>query len=335
MSTLELTPEISTALNIKCVNTTTDSDGSIYGKFVIEPLARGYGATLGNALRRVLLSSIPGAAITSVRIEGITHEFTTIPGVMEDVLDIMLNLKGVVLKATSTDVQYLRIDADKPGVITAGDLQLPSDVKVINPGWPICTLGEGASLHAELTSETGTGYVPAKFLQGPNSRSVDMLPIDGTFMPIRRVSYSVEDTRVGQKTDFDKLTLELWSDGSIDVSVALSQSANLLIEHFLPVASLAGTPPVLVNARLDAIDSDVPETSITIEDLDLSVRAFNCLKRANIQSIQELLLKSEADLVNIKNFGKKSAEEVVERLQAFGLDLKPSPADYDPSKFDK
>ncbi|MEB3244971.1 MAG: DNA-directed RNA polymerase subunit alpha [Vampirovibrionales bacterium] len=331
--TTELLTDLAASLNVKCVNTTTDSDGSIYGKFVLEPLARGYGATLGNALRRILLSSLPGSAITSLRIEGITHEFTVIPGVVEDVLDIILNLKGVVLKSTAEDVQYLRVDADKPGVVTAGDLQLPADVRVINPGWPICTLGEGASFHAELTCETGTGYVRANQLVGPASRSVDVLPIDATYMPIRRVAYNVEDTRVGQKTDYDKLTLEIWSDGSIDVSVALSQAANMLIEHLVPIASLAGTPSIMTTMKTEAEVSDVPETSITIEDLDLSVRAFNCLKRANIHNIQELLLKSEADLVNIKNFGKKSAEEVVERLTAFGLLLKPNPADYDPSKY--
>ena len=329
-------------LNIKCVNTTTDSDGSIYGKFVIEPLEKGYGTTLGNSLRRVLLSSLRGMAITSARIEGITHEFTTIPGVMEDVLDILLNLKGVVLKSNSEEAQYLRLDVDKAGPVLAGDIEVPADVKIVNPDWHICTITDGGSVHADLTAEGGKGYVPGEQISGNKNRAVDTLTLDATFMPIRRVAYTVEDTRVGQRTDYDKLILEIWSNGSIDVSSALSQSANLLIEHLVPIASLSGIPSLLSQAAVDegnnriggastASASAEPEvqTSITIEDLELSVRAFNCLKRANINSIQELLQKSEADLLSIKNFGKKSSDEVIERLRAFGLDLKPSPEGVD------
>ncbi len=312
-------------LNIKCVNTTTDSDGSIYGKFVIEPLERGYGTTLGNSLRRVLLSSLKGCAITSVRIDGITHEFTTIPGVTEDVLDVMLNLKGVVLKCNSDDPQYLRLDVDRPGPVLAGDIEVPADVKVVNPDWHICTLGEGASLHMVMTAEVGKGYVPADI--STSNKAVDTLTLDAVYMPIRRVSYSVEDTRVGQRTDYDKLTLEIWSNGSVDVSTALSQAANLLIEHFLPVASLSGLPTLVTQAQSSEAEpkDEVAAPNITIEDLELSVRAFNCLKRANINSISELLQKSEHDLLNIKNFGKKSSDEVIERLKAFGLNLKPNP----------
>ncbi len=310
-------------LNIKCVNTTTDSDGSIYGKFVIEPLERGYGTTLGNSLRRVLLSSLPGCAITSVRIEGITHEFTTIPGVVEDVLDVMLNLKGVVLKSNSDEPQYLRLDVDKPGPVVAGDIEVPADVKIINPDWHICTLAEGGSIHAVLTSETGKGYVPAD--QNLASKAVDTLTMDAVYMPVRRVAYNVEDTRVGQRTDYDKLTLEIWSNGSIDVSSALSQAANHLIEHLLPVASLSGIPTLVTQTQVEEPEEQTEAPNITIEDLELSVRAFNCLKRANIHNIADLLNKSENDLLNIKNFGKKSADEVIERLRAFGLDLKPNP----------
>ncbi len=309
-------------LNIKCVNTTTDSDGSIYGKFVIEPLERGYGTTLGNSLRRVLLSSLPGAAITSVRIEGISHEFTTIPGVKEDVMDVILNLKGIVLKNLSEETQYLRIDADRPGPVYAGDINLPSDVRIINPDRLICTLSEGGSFHADLTVETGKGYVPAT--STPNM-PVDMLPMDAVFMPIRRVAYTVEDTRVGQRTDYDKLILEVWSNGSIEVAEALSRAANLLIEHFVPLASLSGIPKLVAQPQVEEAQEETKAPNITIEDLELSVRAFNCLKRANIGSISELLNKSENDLLNIKNFGKKSADEVIERLRAFGLDLKPNP----------
>lgn len=309
-------------LNIKCVNTTTDSDGSIYGKFVIEPLERGYGATLGNSLRRVLLSSLPGAAITAVRIEGITHEFTTIPGVKEDVLDVMLNLKSVVLKNLAEETQYLRIDMDKPGPVFAGDINLPADVKIINPDRLICTVSEGGGFHADLTVESGKGYVPAA--TGPNT-PVDMLPIDAVYMPIRRVAYTVEDTRVGQRTDYDKLIIEIWSNGGIEVTEALSRASNLLIEHFLPLASLSGIPKLVAQPHQEENQEEIKAPNITIEDLELSVRAFNCLKRANINSISELLNKSENDLLNIKNFGKKSADEVIERLKAFGLDLKPNP----------
>lgn len=312
-------------LNIKCVNTTTDYDGSIYGKFVIEPLARGFGTTLGNSLRRVLLSSLPGAAFTSVQIQGVTHEFTTIPGVKEDVLDIMLNLKGIILKMapSAEGQQHLRLVADKAGPVTAADIEPNPLVKIINPGWHICTLSEGSSIQAELIAEQGMGYVPAEAHIA--DRSVDTLALDASFMPIRRVAYTVENTRVGQRTDYDKLVLEIWSNGSMDVTTALSQAANLLIEHFMPIAALSGIPTVVSHVVADDTPSDSDMPNITIEDLELSVRAFNCLKRANIHSIQELLQKSEADLLNIKNFGKKSSDEVIERLQAFGLNLKPNP----------
>lgn len=315
-------------LNIKCVNTTTDSDGSIYGKFVIEPLEKGYGTTLGNSLRRVLLSSLKGAAITSARFEGISHEFTSIPGVVEDVLDIMLNLKGVVLKSTSDEPQHVRLDADKPGPFFAGDLEVPADVKVINPDWLICTISEGGSLHGDLIVDSGKGYVPADLTTA--SKSVDTLTLDAAFMPIRRVSYTVEDTRVGQRTDYDKLILEIWSNGSIDVSNALSQAANMLIDHLVPIASLSGIPTIVAQPQVEEPSrSEAPLPNITIEDLELSVRAFNCLKRANIHNIADLLLKSEADLLNIKNFGKKSSDEVIERLVAFGLKLKPNPENFE------
>lgn len=311
-------------LNIKCINTTTDSDGSIYGKFVIEPLERGYGTTLGNSLRRILLSSLTGCAITSVRIEGVTHEFTTIPGVVEDVLDVMLNLKGVVLKSNSDEPLYIRLDVDKTGPVLAGDLEVPADVKIVNPDWHICTLSEGASLHAVMTAEVGKGYVPAD--NNTANKAVDTLTLDAVFMPIRRVAYNVEDTRVGQRTDYDKLLLEMWSNGSIDVSTALSQAANMLIEHLVPIASLSGIPTLVTQTQQEAEQKEEVQTpNISIEDLELSVRAFNCLKRANINSIAELLTKSESDLLNIKNFGKKSSDEVIERLQAFGLNLRPDP----------
>ena len=302
-------------LKIKCINTTTSSDGSQYGKFVVEPLEKGFGTTIGNALRRVLLSSLEGAAVTSIRIEGITHEYTSIPGIVEDAIDIMLNLKGLTIKTEDKDPQHLRLDVDRPGPVLASDLQLPAGVKVVNPDWLICTISEGGNISADITVETGKGY-----------RTIDLLPIDASFMPIKRVSYNVENTRVGDVIDYDKLTLEIWSNGSIDVSSALSQAANLLIEHFMQIASITGQPAVLPNQHVvEEVEEEAQTPSISIEDLELSVRAYNCLKRASINSLAELLKKSEHDLLNIKNFGKKSSDEVIEKLHQVGLELQPNP----------
>lgn len=322
-------------LKIKNVTTTTGSDGSQYGKFVIEPLERGFGNTIGNALRRVLLSSLEGAAVTAVRIEGITHEYTAIPGIVEDVIDIMLNLKGMVVKTDSAEPVQLRLDIDKPGPVLASDIELPAGVKIVNPDWLICTVAEGGSIHADIVVETGKGYIAHDVLKNSDgSMPIDMLPIDATFMPIKRVSYNVENTRVGDVTDFDKLNLEIWSNGSIDVNVALSQAANILIEHFMQIASISGGAPVLsvapaavVVEEEEVVDTSAP--SISIEDLELSVRAYNCLKRASINNMAELLKKSEHDLLNIKNFGKKSSDEVIEKLHQFGLDLMPNPEGVD------
>ncbi len=313
-------------LKIKCVNTTTSSDGSQYGKFVIEPLERGFGTTIGNSLRRVLLSSLEGTAVTSARIEGITHEYTAIPGVLEDVIDVMLNLKGLVVKTDSKEAQHLRIDVDKPGVVLASDIQLPAGVKVVNPDWLICTVADGGSFHADIIVESGKGYQANDVPRDSKGLSIDVLPIDATYMPIKRVSYTVENTRVGDSIDFDKLTLEIWSNGSVDVSAALSQAANLLIEHFMQISAITGQPvlpAVTTVEKVEEEDTNVP--TMTIEELELSVRAYNCLKRASINSMAELLKKSEHDLLNIKNFGKKSSDEVIERLHHFGLELAPSP----------
>ena len=314
-------------LKIKNINTTTSSDGSQYGKFVVEPLERGYGATIGNALRRVLLSSLEGAAVTSVRIEGITHEYTSIPGIVEDAIDIMLNLKGLTVKTEDKDPQHLRLDIDRPGPVLASDLQLPAGVKVVNPDWLICTISEGGSISADITVETGKGYRTVDVLkENKGSIPIDLLPIDATFMPIKRVSYNVENTRVGDVIDYDKLTLEIWSNGSIDVSSALSQAANLLIEHFMQIASITGQPAVLPSQHIiEDVEEEAQAPSISIEDLELSVRAYNCLKRASINSLAELLKKSEHDLLNIKNFGKKSSDEVIEKLHQVGLELQPNP----------
>lgn len=314
-------------LKIKCVNTTTSSDGSQYGKFVVEPLERGFGTTIGNSLRRVLLSSLEGAAVTSVRIEGITHEYTSIPGIVEDVVDIMLNLKGLVVKTDSKEAQHLRLDIDKPGPVLASDIQIPAGVKIVNPDWLLCTIAEDGGIHADIIVETGKGYITIDVLkENKGGLPVDMLPIDATFMPIKRVSYNVENTRVGDVIDYDKLTLEIWSNGSIDVNNALSQAANLLIEHFMQIASITGQPTVLASQQvIEEVEEEETTPSISIEDLELSVRAYNCLKRASINSLPELLKKSEHDLLNIKNFGKKSSDEVIEKLHQFGLDLMPNP----------
>ncbi len=318
-------------LKIKNTSTTAGSDGAQYGKFVIEPLDRGFGATIGNSLRRVLLSSLEGAAVTSVRIEGITHEFVSIPGVVEDVVDIMLNLKGLVFKVESNDVHHLRLDAVKAGPVLGSDLVLPAGVKIVNPDHVICNLAEGGSIHADLVVETGKGYITQDITKEQrNGVPIDMLPIDAAFMPIKRVSYLVEPARVGDVLDYDKLTIEIWSNGSVDVNVALSKAATLLIEHFMQIASITGKPQIA--APVIEVVEEAPaeaEPSFTIEDLELSVRAYNCLKRASINSMAELLKKSEHDLLNIKNFGKKSSDEVIEKLHEFGLDLQPNPEGID------
>ena len=320
-------------LKIKNVTTTTGSDGSQYGKFVIEPLERGFGATIGNSLRRVLLSSLEGAAVTSVRIEGISHEYTSIPGVVEDVIDIMLNLKGLVVKSENTDVQHLRIDATTEGPVLGSDIKLPAGVKVINPDCLICTLAEGGSLHADIVVETGKGYISQDVLKNPKSGyPIDMLPIDALFLPIKRVSYVVEPARVGEDLNYDKLTIEIWSNGSVDVSQALNKASNLLIDHFKQIASIVGkganqTSEEEIIESAEVVEEVAP--SFSIEDLELSVRAYNCLKRASINSMAELLKKSEHDLLSIKNFGKKSSDEVIEKLHEFGLELQPNPEGID------
>ena len=324
-------------LKIKTVSTMTGSDGSQYGKFTIEPLERGFGTTIGNALRRVLLSSLEGTAVTSCRIEGITHEYTAIPGVLEDVIDVMLNLKGLAIKTDSKEPQTLRIDVDKPGAVLASDIQLPAGVKVVNPDWLICTIADGGSFHADIVVESGKGYQANDIPRNAKAGTpIDMLPIDATFMPVKRVRYDVESARVGDNIDFDKLTLEIWSNGTVDVTTALTQAADLLIEHFVQISSITGnsthkeiedkvSSSAIISDESELETASADEPSISIDELELSVRAYNCLKRASINSMAELLKKSEHDLLNIKNFGKKSSDEVIERLHHFGLNLAPNP----------
>ena len=268
-------------LEIKTVNTATSSDGSQYGKFVISPLERGFGITVGNSLRRVLLSSLEGTAVTSARIEGITHEYTAIPGVLEDVVDVLLNFKGLAIKTDSKEPQTLRIDIDKPGPVLASDIQLPAGVKIVNPDWLICTIADGGSFHAEITVETGKGYVPNDVPRNKEGVAIDMLPIDATFMPIKRVKYDVENTRVGDSIDYDKLTLEIWSNGTVDVTSALSQAANLLIEHFVQIAAIAGN-----NSHKDY--EDAISSSSSGLPWFLEQRAWSVLHRASFSLRQRL-----------------------------------------------
>jgi DNA-directed RNA polymerase subunit alpha len=308
--------------NIQCVETRTTDEGLLYSKFVADPLERGYGTTLGNALRRVLLADLDGAAITAIRIDGVPHEFSTIPGVAEDVVDVILNLKGVVLKMHNEETKTAHISVHREGVVTAGDIVVDPDVEVVNPDWVIATLDAGANLEMELQVERGKGFVPAERNRKPH-QAVGVVPIDAIFMPVRKVNYTVEDTRVGQSVDFDRLILEVWTNGSIDPEEAISRAADLLIDQFRPFALLAKSEAELAGADVSVgTSSGAPSpTDLSIEELDLSVRAYNCLKRANIYTVGDLLKKSERELMDIKNFGKKSADEVIERLKAFGFSM--------------
>ena len=306
---------------IELVESHRTPEGLTYSKFVAEPLERGYGTTLGNALRRVLLSDIEGAAITAIRIEGVPHEFTTIPGVVEDVVDIILNLKGVVLKLHAGDTKTAHISVHREGPVTAADIVTDADVEVVNLEWPIATLDKGASLEIELQIEKGKGFVPSERNRKPH-QAVGVIPVDAIFMPIRKVNYLVEDTRVGQMTDFDRLNMELWTNGSIDATEAISRAADILIRQFDAFADLARESLPGGGKKMEVGEAGRPQpTDMSIEELELSVRAYNCLKRANIYTVGDLLKKTERELMDIKNFGRKSAEEVIERLKAFGFHM--------------
>jgi len=311
-------------VTVKCLENKTNNDGSLYGKFLLEPFEREFGTTVGNSLRRILLSSIPGSAVTAVRIEGITHEFSSVPGVVEDVIDVMLNLKGLVVKCLSDQPQTLRISAKGPCVIHAKDIQLPSDVQIINQDWKIATISEGGSLEMEIIVENGIGYVPAES-QNVQNRPIDMIPIDSVFMPIRKVACSINTTRSPEGTDHDSLFVEIWSSGSIEPTSALGQAAAKLIERLAPIAQYSGEALSISHVQEPVKETKEEVTdqrvSLSIEELELSVRAYNCLKRANINSLGKLLSLSYNELMNIKNFGKKSADEVLERLHAMGMHL--------------
>lgn len=292
-----------------------------YGKFVVEPLERGYGTTLGNSLRRILLSSLPGAAITTIQIDGVLHEFSTMPGVVEDTTEIILNLKQLALKIHSDEEKTLEIDVEGAGLVRGSDVRGDSDVEILNPNLHIATLAEGASLRIRMTANRGRGYVSAD----KNKREdlpIGVIPIDSIYTPVERVNYQVENTRVGQVTNYDKLTLEVWSDGSLMPDEAVSLGAKILNEHlmlFVGLTDEAKDAEIMIEKEEDKKEKVM---EMTIEELDLSVRSYNCLKRAGINSVQELTQRSEEDMMKVRNLGRKSLEEVQEKLAELGLSLR-------------
>ena len=291
-----------------------------YGKYVVEPLERGYGMTLGNSLRRILLSSLPGYAATSVKIAGVQHEFSTVPGVTEDVTEIVLNVKRMIVKLHSQEVKTVYIDAVGPCEVTAADIKADAEVEILNPELHICTLGEDATFNMEITLSGGRGYVPAD-RNKTQQMAIGVIPIDSIYSPVNTVNYSVEPTRVGDKTDFDKLTLEVWTNGTIAAKDAVSLGAKILSDHltvFTNLSDVAGTGSTVVEK-----DTNRPDTklSMTIDELDLSVRSFNCLKRANINTVADLISKTGEDMMKVRNMGKKSLDEVQKKLEMMGLSL--------------
>ena len=293
-----------------------------YGRFIVEPLERGFGNTLGNSLRRVLLSSLEGCAVTSVKIDGVLHEFSTIPGVKEDVTEIVLNLKSLVPKLHEVCPKVVEIDAEGAGEVTAANIKCDDEVEILNPELHIATLGEGAKLNMEITLDRGRGYVPGernKQLAGNNV--IGVLPIDSIYTPVLKVNYTDDNTRVGQITDYDKLTLDVWTNGVISAEEAVSLAAKVLTEHlnlFVNLSDKASSAEVMVE-KDDKGKEKILE--MTIEDLDLSVRSFNCLKRAGINTVEDLINKSEEDMMKVRNLGRKSLEEVVQKLNSLGFGL--------------
>lgn len=304
---------------IECVETSEDNT---YARFTIEPLERGYGNTLGNSLRRVLLSSLPGAAVTSVKIEGVLHEFSTIPGVVEDTTEIILNLKKLRFKMHQNEEATLRLEASAEGIVTGADIiAADTDIEVLNPDQVIATLDQNGKLMAELTVASGRGYAPAE-QNKTEEQPIGVIPVDSIFSPVQRVNFRVENTRVGQVTDYDKLTLEVWTDGSTTPEEAISLSAKVLIEHldlFYNLSKKAEDIEVMVEKEEDDKDKTL---EMPIEDLPLSVRSYNCLKRAGINYVHELTQKTENEMVKVRNLGKKSLEEVQQTLAQLGLSLR-------------
>ena len=304
------------------IETIEVSEDAKFGKFVVEPLERGYGTTLGNSLRRILLSSLPGTAVTDIQMDGILHEFSTIDGVVEDVAAIILNIKKIALKSFSEDEnKVLEIDVKGPAVVTAGDIKHDSDIQVLNPDLYICTVAEGHHFHVRMNAKNGRGYVRSDYNKSENM-PIGVIPIDSIYTPISKVNYQVENTRIGQKNVYDKLTLDVWTDGSIAPQDAISLAARILTEHL----------NIFVNLTNEALPMEImvekEETQkerlleMTIEELDLSVRSYNCLKRAGINTVHELTSKSEAEMIKVRNLGRKSLEEVKQKLIDLNLDLR-------------
>ncbi|MEC1375429.1 DNA-directed RNA polymerase subunit alpha [Heyndrickxia oleronia] len=303
------------------IETVEVNDDASFGKFVVEPLERGYGTTLGNSLRRILLSSLPGAAVTSIQIDGVMHEFSTIEGVVEDVTSIILNIKKLALKIYSDEEKTLEINVQGEGVVTAADITHDSDVEILNPDLYIATLGKNAHFRMRMSAVTGRGYTPAE----QNKREdlpIGVIPIDSIYTPVQRVNYQVENTRVGQVSNFDKLSLDVWTDGSIGPKEAISLGAKILTEHlniFVGLTDEAQNAEIMVEKEEDQKEKVL---EMTIEELDLSVRSYNCLKRAGINTVQELANKTEEDMMKVRNLGRKSLEEVKAKLDELGLGLR-------------
>ena len=287
---------------------------------MVEPLERGYGTTLGNALRRILLSSLPGTAVTSIKIAGVQHEFTTIPGVKEDVTEIVLNVKSIIAKLYCEGVKTVHIEASGACKVTAGDIKADADVEILNPDLHIATLGPDATLSMELTLSPGRGYVSAD--KNKTAQTViGVIPVDSIYSPVRKVNYTVENTRVGDATDYDKLTLEVWTNGTIDARDAVSLGARILCDHFTLFTDLSET----MGNKSTVVEKAENQTSkimeMTIDDMDLSVRSYNCLKRANINTVEDLISKTEEEMMKVRNLGRKSLEEVINKLALMGLSL--------------
>ena len=294
-----------------------------YGKFVIEPLERGYGITIGNALRRILLSSLPGVAVNSIRIDGVLHEFSTVPGVKEDVTEIILTLKELSANIDGEGSRTLKIQAQGPCTVTGADIICPPDLEILNKDLVIATLDDNAKFNMDINIDKGRGYVPAEENKTENM-PIGVLPVDSIYTPVQKVSYHVENTRVGQKSDYDKLTLEVWTNGSINPQEGISLAAKVLVEHlnlFIDLTEHVSNVEIMVEKEEDQKEKVL---EMTIEELDLSVRSYNCLKRAGINTVEELANKSEDDMMKVRNLGKKSLEEVIQKLEELGLGLKPS-----------
>ncbi len=303
---------------IECIETPGDAS---YGKYVIEPLERGYGTTLGNALRRIMLSSLPGTAATSIKIAGVQHEFSTIPGVKEDVTEIVLNVKSLLTKLHCEGTKTVYIEATGPCEVTAGDIKSDGEVEVLNPELHLATLDVGATLSMEITLSHGRGYVSADRNKAQRPGVIGVIPIDSIYTPVYKVNYTVVNTRVGSMSDFDKLTLEVWTDSTISARDAVSLGAKILCDHFALFTDLSDTLDGRPTVVEKSADTQSTVLDMTIEELDLSVRSFNCLKRANINTVADLISKTEDEMMKVRNLGRKSLEEVIGKLEAMGLSL--------------